>query len=164
MLVRRSGFENIQISTSDPGANPVASRRKISPRRTSSSPSDVNGIIDPSGFTPARVTVKPPAVNTSWLFTRVVVALTTLPPIVLAPIADGVFTNVGATSGFSAAIVVVVVVGATGFFFVLAATRTVVVVMVGLGDTDGATVVVVVVVVVVVTAATFIWPCGAAAT
>lgn len=164
MFVRWFGFENIQISTSDPGAKPVASRRKTSPRRTSSSPSDVNGIIDPSGLTPARVTVKPPAVNTSWLFTRVVVALATLPPMVEAPIADGVFTSDGATSGFSAAIVVVVVVVTTGFLTDFATKGTVVVVAMGLCATDGATVVVVVVVVVVVTAATFIWPCGVAAT
>ena len=59
---------------------------------------DDNGIMVPSAFTPARVTVKPPALNTNWLFTRVVVAFANLPPMVAAPTADGVFTNDGATS------------------------------------------------------------------
>jgi hypothetical protein len=61
----------------------------------------------PSGFTPASVTVKPPAVNTNWLFTRVVFALAVLPAIVAAPTADSVFTKVGAT-GFGEGTVVVV--------------------------------------------------------
>ena len=61
----------------------------------------------PSAFTPARVTVKPPAVNTNWLFTRVVFAFVVLPPIVAAPAADSVFTNDGGNTCFFGATVVV---------------------------------------------------------
>jgi hypothetical protein len=76
-----------------------------------------------------------------------------------APMADGVFTSDGATSGFSAGTVEVVVVVVAGFLTDFATAGNVVVVaMVGLCNTDGATVVVVVVV--VVTTGTSTWPPG----
>ncbi|MEY5059469.1 MAG: hypothetical protein RJA51_1216 [Actinomycetota bacterium] len=72
----------------------------------------------PSGFTPARVTVNPPAVNTSWLLTRSVTAFWVRPPIVAAPAADSVFTRDGDFVRLSTVVVVVggtvVVVVATG--------------------------------------------------
>ena len=67
-------------------------------------------MMEPSAFTPARVTVKPAAVNTNWLFTRDVFAFAVLPPIVAAPAAEAVFTSFGATGCFFGSVVVVVVV------------------------------------------------------
>ncbi len=64
----------------------------------------------PSGVRPARVTVKPPAVNTSWLFARSVVAFSVLPPMVAAPAADSVFVKEGGTGVAFGNVVVVVVV------------------------------------------------------
>ena len=109
----------------------------MSPRRTSNKPSADNGMTEPSSLTPARVTVKPPAVNTNWLFTRVVFALVVLPPMVAAPAADAVFTNDGGTTCFFGATVVVgttvvVVVGvAFGVVIAVDAARAIVVVVDG---------------------------------
>ena len=114
----------------------------MSPRRTSKRPSDDNGMIVPSGFTPASVTVKLPAVKTNWLLTRVVFALVVLPPIVAAPDADSVFTRDGGSTCFFDAIVVVVVLVVVVLIFVAAT----------LGETNEGTVVVVLVVVEVVEA------------